>query len=209
MNLIWNEVRTDSFIYQMKPVITLPNRVGYFMLILHLFVGLGAITGCTTGHKVFMIGSGFGLQYHGSPLPHSPTYVSLLHTNSGGKWITVWQAISFRFEGTSVSNDAIVFGGVTHHGQAEQGLVRFLYFSESTGIVDLTDSLAEKGQVAKNINLRWITVKQNSSSLNIGLQSVNSGDFSVQVTFEQLAEMARAVVGQNRKGTFDGIDFFE
>ena len=110
-----------------------------------LLIYFGAVSGCSSENEVSSIGEGFGLQLHGSPLPHSPHYMSLLRTNSAGKWITVWQAISYRFEGTTEWNKSIVFGGTTDHLQSEKGWVRILYFSEGTGVIDLTDSLTRKG----------------------------------------------------------------
>ncbi len=186
------------------------SQLGSHIGVCLLLLGLVAVSGCNSEYEVSSVGEGFGLQTHGSPLPHSPTYVSLLRTNDSGKWITVWQAISFRFKSIAVSNKAIVFGGVTDRVQTKKGLVRFLYFSESTGVVDLTDSLFEKANGTKKMQVGLIRVKQTGSSIKVELMpNVGDGDLSVEVSFEQLAEMARTVVGRNKKGTFDGISFFE
>jgi hypothetical protein len=147
---------------------------------------------------------------HGRDVPHARSYVSLMCTNSNGKWTTVWNAISYYCQGDeAIWNKATVFGGVTSDQQASQETIRLLYFSEPTGVVDITQSVAEKGQVTARINPGAILVKRKDSLLTLDIHSTKAGNFIVQVSFDELADMAKTVRAKNNRRTFDGNEFYE
>jgi hypothetical protein len=171
---------------------------------------LCCITGCDKPHVVRQIGEGFGRQMHGGNMPHAHKYVSLMRTNMNGKWITIWNAISYSFQGEeAIWNKATVFGGVTSDQQAEQRTFRLLYFSEATGVVDVTQSVAEKCQIERNINPGAILVKRKDFLLTLDFISTEVGPFTVQISFDDLAKMAKTVRANNRRRVFDGNEFYE
>jgi hypothetical protein len=182
-------------------------RCGYISLTRIFLVWLALGVGCSSESKVTPLGEGYGLQNHGGELPHSARIVSLVRTNREGKWVTVWHAISFRCEGPVVWNRSILFGAVTDEDQAEKGRVRLLFFSERTGVVDVTESLAHRTEVKDRVSATFIKLKRNGPTLDVKVEGAVA--FETQVTLAEIEAIALSVAERKKKRTFDGVNFSE
>jgi len=163
--------------------------------------------GCTSNQEVRLLGGGFGLEKHGSELPHAPSIVSLVRTNRNGGWKTVWHAISFRGGLPCVLNETVLFGGATDRTQVAQGRLRLLCFSDETGVVDITEELAGRRGITNRISATFIDMDKVNELLTVSVQG--DVDFKSAVTLVDIKIMIREVKMRNRKRKFDEIEIYE
>jgi hypothetical protein len=162
---------------------------------------------CRSAEAVRPLGDGFGLIRHGNAVPHSAYIISLVRRDEKGKWLTVWHAISFRCQGPVTGDDSILFGGITNMMQAELGHVRLLFSSGPTGVVDVTDALADEAGIKGPITVRFIKLKRAGAKLHLDVDGEKQ--FVTQSSFEHIALVAKSITQRNNTRIFDGIKIYE
>jgi hypothetical protein len=166
--------------------------------ILTLIIGAG----CSAKREVIPLSWPFGLKKHGSDGPHARYTVSLVKQDQSGEWRTIWHAISARCEGISSWNDRIVFGAVTRNEQENNGTVRLLFFSDNTGVVDITSGIARLARVDAQISPQLIVLQREASTLNIVLH--DKGAITTRVALSDIETIVSSIVAQGTVRDFDG-----
>jgi hypothetical protein len=172
-----------------------------------LVIVLLLASSCHIDSDVSIIGDGYGVKKYGGSVPHSSYIICLMRQKTDGGWVVVWHALSARVAGTLVLGKAVLFGGVTDVSQEEMGQVRLLYYSEKTGVVDITNAVASRANIEGRATVNLVTLRQVNEKILI--TTSGTSEFRIELSAKELGELAQSVVGQHIIRVIDGIEIFE